>query len=63
VRAWPGRASGVCPMGNAVMQRMAWTKETRMGYGTRPHDWELDELGSMKNSVSVSVCVVSGSFL
>jgi hypothetical protein len=36
-----------------------------MGYGTRLHDWELDELGSVKSSVSVSVslCVVSGSCL
>ena len=41
---------------NAVRQRGGYEPRRQgMGYGTRLHDWELDELGSVKSSVSVSV--------
>jgi hypothetical protein len=48
VRAWPRCASRACLIGNTVRQRILWNKKTRDGYGTRPYDWELDELESMK---------------
>ena len=54
VEARPRRASRACLIGNAVRQRMLCAKKTRSGYGTRSHDWELDELESMK-TLSLSV--------
>jgi hypothetical protein len=46
VRAWPRRASRACLMGNTVRYAMLWRQG--IGNGTRSHDWELDELESMK---------------
>ena len=32
---------------------MLYTRKTRNGLWTRPHGWKLDELESMKNSLSL----------